>query len=209
MAAMVLAAVTLGHELIYLLAHGPGEGYVRAMTEGGHDRYWTTFLLTVTAVVGGLFLAVMTQLLRLRRLAAAAREGSVDVGDSAPTRLLAIAGGLWIRLMLVVVALYVLQENIETAAVGGGLPFHQVLLGEHAIAVPVLAVSSLFVAFVAGLFAWRRDVYLARLRAATRPPRTSGANPRRPATWLGRPATFASGRRNGVRAPPIGMPEPA
>ena len=198
----MLAAFTLAHELIYLFAHGAGAGYARAMTEGGHDRYWTTFLLTVTATVGALLLAAVTQLVRLRRLAAAARAGSVDVDDSAPTRMLAITGRLWIGLTLVVVALYAVQENIEIAAAGGVLPFQEVLLGEHVIAVPIIAAVSLVVAFIAGLFAWRRNVYVSRLRVTTRRPRPAEARLPRPATSPGRAATVSSERRNGVRAPP-------
>ncbi|MEW5992242.1 MAG: hypothetical protein AB1736_12970 [Chloroflexota bacterium] len=37
--ALALASLALGHELIYLIAHGVGEGYAVAMREGGHDRY--------------------------------------------------------------------------------------------------------------------------------------------------------------------------
>ena len=71
--ALSLAALALSHELIYLIAHGAGEGYATAMREGGHDRYWTSFLLIVTLVTSGLSVVGVAQVRRLRRLAAAMR----------------------------------------------------------------------------------------------------------------------------------------
>lgn len=200
--ALALAGLALGHELIYLVAHGFGEGYAAAMREGGHDRYWTSFLLVVVLATGALALVAAAQIRRLRRLAVAIRANSVRVRDVGPSRYVGLLGPLWLRLSSAVVAAYVLQENIETASTGASLPGLRVLEGEHAMAVPILLAVSLLVAAVAALVGWRREVILARLHAAAnRRPRKS-ATTLRPATPSDRPTGITGGCRNGVRAPP-------
>lgn len=206
--ALALAALALGHELIYLIAHGIGDGYAAAMREGGHDRYWTSFLLIVAVVTSALAAVSVAQFRRLRRLTVAMRARVVQVRDVGPSRFFALLGPLWLRLSVVVSTAYVAQENIETAATGASWPGLGVLGGEHVVALPVLLLVSLLVAAVRALVGWRREVILARLRAAARARlRATVAEP-----WGStniRPPTISEGRRNGVRAPPMGLIAPA
>lgn len=200
-AALALAALAAGHELVYLVSHGPGAGYASAMREGGHDRYWTSFVLTVLAVTAGLVGVVATQLRRLRRLAATASVAGADVTDGGVRRLLDLLGALWVRVALITSIGYVVQENVEGASAGATLPGLGVVGGEHIVALPILMLVSLVVAAVGALVGWRREVLLARLRARTAfRPRRAGAIRLSIAAELPHPP--AEPRRNGVRAPP-------
>lgn len=207
--ALALASLALGHELIYLAAHGVGEGYDVAMREAGHDRYWTSFLLVVALVTSALVVVAATQLRRLRRLAAAVRSRSVRVGDVGFDRFLRLLGPLWLRLTASAIAAYVVQENVETASVGSPLPGSGVLSGEHWMALPVLLLVSLLVAAVGALVGWRREVILARLRAAARRRFRTAAATLGPAQSIARPRGVDAAGRNGVRAPPGGVLAPA
>lgn len=200
--ALSLAALALSHELIYLIAHGVGEGYETAMREGGHDRYWTSFLLIVTFATSALAAVGVAQIRRLRRLAAAMRGRSIRIDDVGPSRFLGLLGPLWLRLSVTVVAAYVLQENIETASTGASLPWLGVIGSEYAVAVPVMLVVSFLVAAIGALVGWRREVILARLCAAAHRRLRDVAAALRPSTSNDRPTCVTEGRRNGVRAPP-------
>ena len=207
--ALVLATLALSHELIYLLAHGVGEGYARAMQEGGHDRYWTSFVLIVLVVTACLSVVAAAQWRRFRRLAAAVHAGTVRLKSGGLDRFLELLGPLWFRVSVGTIAAYLIQENTETASTGVPLPGLGVLGGEHAIALPVLLAASLAVAAVGALVGWRREVLLARIRAAARHRlRASTATPR-PALVNDAPRGRRVGRRNGVRAPPFGLIQPA
>ena len=201
LASLALASLAAGHELIYLLSHGPGEGYAVAMREGGHDRYWTSFVLIVLAVVACLVAITAAQLLRLRRLAARTAIGGLSVRDAATTRYLRLLGALWLKVAAVAVVGYLLQENVETVSAGGPLPGFGVISGEHALAMPILTAVGLVVAAVGALVGWRREILLARLRSGFRPRRQDARAIRRP-TAVNRPRLGREGRRNGVRAPP-------
>jgi hypothetical protein len=201
--ALSLAALALSHELIYLIAHGADEGYEAAMREGGHDRDWTSVLMIVTLVAtSGLWVVGVAQVRRLRRLAAAMRAKSVRVGDVGPSRFFGLLGPLWLRLAVAVVVAYVLQENYETASTGASLPGLGVLGGEHVVALPVMLAASFLVAAVGALVGWRREVILARLRAAAQRRLRTASATWRPSVANDRPRGITEGRRNGVRAPP-------
>lgn len=206
---LALASLALSHELVYLIAHGFGDGYTTAMREGGHDRYWTSFLLIVAVVTSALVAVGVAQVRRLRRLATAMQARTVRVRDVGLSRFFELLGPLWLRLSVVVSTAYVLQENIETATTGASWPGLGVLGGEHTIALPVLILVSLLVAAVGALAGWRREVILARLRAAARARRRPAASVRRPALANDRPTGIREGRRNGVRAPPAELLAPA
>lgn len=107
---MVLATVVLGHELTYLLAHGPS-GYDVAMGEAGHERYWTTFVLAVWAVGLVLTVVVAVQLLRLRRLATRLRAGADDLGHDSSRQFLGFVRRLWLRNGSGATVAYLLSEG--------------------------------------------------------------------------------------------------
>ena len=208
--AMALAALALGHELIYVIRHGTGEAYAVAMRQTGHDGYWAGFLMIVFAVTSALVAVTLAQIRRLRRLAAATRAGSVSVHDLGPSRFVSLLGPLWLRLWVAVVAIYLLQENLETASTGAGLPgLVGVVGGEHSMAIPVLLTVSLLVAAVGALVGWRREVIIARLRAAAQGRLRASTTAPRPTQVNDRPRSVVEERRNGVRAPPSGALAPA
>jgi hypothetical protein len=206
---LVLAALALGHELIYLLAHEFGVGYARAMQEGGHDRYWTTFIVIVLLVATCLAVVAATQFRRLRRLAAGVRSGAIRLDDGGLDRFFELLRPLWPRVTAGTVLAYLVQENLETTSTGASLPGLGALAGEHAIAVPILVAVSFVVAIVGALVGWRREVLLARLRAAAKGRRRAPVTILRPALASPRPAGRLEGSRNGVRAPPRGLVQAA
>lgn len=207
-ASLVMASLAVGHELIYLFAHGAGADYARAMQEGGHDRYWTSFLLTVFGVSLVLSIIACRQILRLQRQASLARAGrlSIDDGD------LGFLSRLTRRLFLFVSAgttlAFFAQENLETLAAGHPLPGLDVISGEHAIALPVVAVVSLLVALVGALFQWGRHVLVARLRRSAEPVRQHAPRVSRPAATTV-PSSVTDVRSHGLRAPPTLAPSSA
>lgn len=205
-ATLALAAMAAGHELVYLLSHGPGDGYAAAMREGGHDRYWTSFVLVVVAVTAGLAMVAAVQLRRLQRLAADVHVAGLEVADRGVGRFLGLLGGLWLRVAVVTSVGYVVQENVETASVGATLPGLGVVGGEHVVALPILVLVSVAVAAVGALVGWRREVLVTRLRVRSAfRPRRAGAVRRPSAAELPHPSIEP--RRNGVRAPPAMVPQ--
>jgi hypothetical protein len=205
---LALASLALSHELIYIVAHGVGDEYAAAMRAGGHDRYWTSFLLIVALVSTALAVVTFTQLRRLRRLAASVRARSVRIEDVGYGRFFRLLAPLWLRLAVVVVAAYFVQENIETVTTGVPLPGLAVLTGAYWLALPLLLFVSLLVASVGALFGWRREVILARLRAARRRLRAPAL-----VQGLAHSARLArsifAARQNGLRAPPLLIAGPA
>lgn len=197
-AALAAAGLALSHELVYLLSHGHGEGYARAMSEGGHDRYWISFVLTSMTVCLALTAVTMTQLHRLSRKAdGLAPAPSVE---ESPRYLAALLARIWPRLAALTAALYLAQENIERAISGSPPPGLGAMAGEHAIALPIIAVATLLIAAVGALACWRRDVLAARIMAS-RPALPRVVRISRPPAGR-RAVSFDAGRRPGVRAPP-------
>lgn len=204
---LVLASLALSHHLIYFLVHGSGESYSRAMTEAGHDRYWTTFLLVIGTVTVVLTAVAVRQLRRLAALAAAARVGNVNVRDVGVDGFLRTLVPLWIRLMLLTAVAFLLQENIESASVGQAMPGLGPINGEHGVALPIIGAVSLLIAAVRALVRWRRDVLLARLGAARLSFRQDPHL--QPVVNVIRPTSSGNPHRNGVRAPTASAAAPA
>lgn len=198
LALLVLPTLLLSHELIYLLAHGSGAGYERAMLEGGHGRYWTTFVLIVGVLSAAITGVVAVQLHRLHAQARALRgSGVLPEGRARDLVRWTLASG-W-RVAFAVTAAFLFQETAERGA-SSGSPLAAVT-GEHGIALPVILVVSMLVAFVAALVRWRRRLLLARLRAArTCAPRIR--QQRRPAAVTNALVGATMMCRNGLRAPP-------
>lgn len=202
---LVLATLALAHQLIYVVAHGAGDGYREAMSAAGHDGYWASFALAVGVVSCVLLAVAITQLRRLARLAHAASVGTLTVRDESPRALLKIVAPLWARVAVWTTIAFLIQENVEVATVGHAMPGLGAITGEHGLAIPIIAGVALVVALVRGLVRWRRDVLLARLRGARRPRAAVGIVLR--PVFETRPVTGIDGaRRNGVRAPPPRVP---
>ena len=200
LAVLVLASLAVAHELIYLGAHGSSDAYRVAMTEAGHDGYWSSFA-TVVGVVSAVLLAVgLAQLRRLARLAAGSGAGRLRVRDESVGHLARLVLPIWARVAMLTTVVFLLQENIEAASVGHPMPGLYALAGQHDTALPLIVAVSFVVALTRALVRWRRDVLLARLRRAPSP-RPKPLLPVRPVASV--LVQSADGiRRNGVRAPP-------
>lgn len=180
---MTSVALVVAHNLVFLLAYG--SGYEEALAHSGHGGTWSTAVAVVVAATVGLLGLGTWRLYRLGVLAGAlgASGGSLSPRPSGFVQRLA---GLWVPLATATTLLFVVQENIEHQRVGEGLPGFSVLgSAEYPDAAIVIAVITLAVAFVVGLFRWRRAVLVSRIIAARAP--LSRARPtieRRRATWI-------------------------
>jgi hypothetical protein len=201
------ATLVLSHEVVYLVAYGPGDGYKAAMQVGGHDDYWLPYLLAVTFVVAMLGALAARELILLGRLAARADVSAVlGIEAEAPPFRVAV-GSLWLRLAVAAGTAFVLQENLEVAIAGLEPSGLAVLGSHHGLALPVLLGTSLVVALVGALLRWRRAVLLSRIRAAGR---RTPARPSidRPITTHHRAPRSGATCGNGVRGPPRRLPQP-
>src|SRR5689334_2063490 len=164
-AALTLAAVAVSHHLVYLLAYGAGAGYAGAMTQRGHDAYWTEFLVVVGGAVLVTSIAAARQLVRLRRQAAGLGPSAADPGvRHLASRFLR----RFVIVTLLAAAAFLVQENLELLAAGHAMPGLGVVTGDHVIALPVIGLVAAVIALVRALVEWRRDVLLARLRRPVR-----------------------------------------
>lgn len=202
---LVLASLATSHELIYVHAHGVGAAYVRAMQEGGHDRYWTSFVLTVAGVTLVLAVVAVCQIRRLHGQASLVRAGRLRVKDRGLGQLGRLTSRLWLLIATGSTFAFIVQENAETITAGRPMPGLTVVSGEHALSLPILAVVSLLVAFVAALARWGRQVLLARLRRSMAPQRRGAARSRRPALTM-QPTSPVRVHAHGLRAPPPFLP---
>jgi len=197
-ATLVAMSLVLSHELVYLARYG--SAYGEALVHSGHGVGWSRAVAVVVALGLLLALAGAGQLVRLARAAAAARP-------QRPGRpAVRVLASRWLRawgyLSAATLALLTIQENAERAATGLAAPGLGLLATPEyawgwAIAIAVAAVVSL----VAVLFAWRRDVLLARIRATRRGivrSATPVLRPRLPHA----PRRRHLGRSHGLRAPP-------
>lgn len=199
-----MASLAASHELIYLLAHGSGAEYARAMQEGGHDRYWTSFVLIVVAVTIGLGVVALFQIRRLQRQAVEAKAGRLNIEDQGLGLFGRLAIRLWLSVTVGAVVTFFIQENVETITAGHPLPGANVIAGEHGLALPVITFVSLIVAIVGALVRWGRHVLLAGLRRGLA--RAIRRVPRLPHPQsVDRPPSIVAVRSNGLRAPPVSV----
>jgi hypothetical protein len=200
-APMVLAALVLGHDLTYLLTYGPD--YQTALLRTGHGEAWTAAVVTVALICATL---VVLAAVRLATLARQGRQlgAQLDGPAARPADLVRELVGLWALILVGAAVLFVVNENVERATSHLPLTWLGVLVGAEGNLLPllVLTFASALVAAVAALYRWRRDVLVARLRAAaarwSRP--TSHPLPR-PWPSLPRPRAGIA-RRLAGRAPP-------
>ena len=203
-AVLQLAALVLAHELIFLARYG--SRYGEALVHSGHGEAWSAAALTSMLLAAGL---VGLGLARLHRLGVLAR--GIDAGLQSRRGDLPRRALLWTLLRVVprvaAVQLVVLsvQENIEHAAIGQAMPGPAILFSpEYAGGAWIALVVALLTSLLAALFAWRRDVLLARLRAARAElPRGNASAPSRPGVLVRQPVESVLGRRSALRAPPL------
>lgn len=205
LATLVMAALAASHQLIYLLAHGTGAEYARAMREGGHDRYWTSFVLTVAMVTVVLGVVAVRQLRRLQRQTSLVRAGQLNVDDRGVGLFARLVAGLWMPVSAGTFVAFVTQENLEMMGAGRLLPGLHVVSGEHAIAVPAIALMSFLVALVGALVRWGRHVLLARLHLSSGLIRRRAPRALRPSS-VNLPTSTSTVRSHGLRAPPMPVP---
>ena len=211
-ALLSLVALFLGHDAVYAAEHGIGDGFATAMNELGHGAYWGEFAAAAIAaaillIAGSAFLIGRLQRQLVTRDAPTVTAMSPDARGAYLRELRSI----WPRLLLVVVALFAIQENVETFFAHGDLPGVDVLFGGGVpLAVPVLALVTFALAAVGALVRWRIGVLSARLRAATlrdRAPLRAAAPAREwAAVHAAAPHRWILDRRDAGRAPPRALP---
>jgi hypothetical protein len=199
--AMTLVSLVVAHNLVFLATYGAG--YDDALVESGHGGAWGSAVAVILAAGAGLLgLAVW----RLRRLGLLAREVAPAGArlSSGPGQFAPRLVRLWLRLSTATALLFVIQENLEHRLTGEALPGLAVLgSAEYPDAWLIIAGVALAVAFVGALFAWRRDLLIARIAAGLRHLHRRSV---RVAGWPvadrdGRPDSIV-GRGRAVRAPP-------
>jgi hypothetical protein len=204
----MLVALVLTHSLVFLVRYG--SAYGEALAHNGHDLGWSLAVWSAGVLGVGLMLGGAVRVAVLARAAAdAPRHGPTETQLSSTLRVGALARG-WLvtssRLAIVTAALLTLQENLERA--GAGLPqpgIGLIVSPEYPWAVAIIALVSLAVGLVVALYRWRRDVLLARIRAARAVHHRTPTAPR-PFTPQHRPAVSILGRAGGLRAPPLALP---
>ena len=198
-----LGALVLAHQLVYLARYG--SLYGEALVHAGHGDAWNAAVLTSLLLAAGLVGLGLARLHQLGVLVRRAPESGGRPRGALPGRaLLGAFLRLAPRVAVLQLVLLTTQENIEHAAMGQPVPGAGILLSpEYAGGAWIAIAVALVVSLVAALFTWRRDVLLARLRAARAAmPRASASAPRRTGVEGRHPVASVLGRLSALRAPP-------
>jgi hypothetical protein len=195
--ALAGVALFLSHDAIFLVQIGPGEALARTLREAAHG-YWEWASLGL-ALVG--LAAAFGAWLRLRSLhRRAARLGAAPQHRASRARLPAT----WLRLVVVVAAGFMVQENVEHYLSHMHAPGLAVLFGaEYPLALPVIALISGAAALLASAVGGAERELLAAIAAALG--RGFGRAPRslpRPPLRLAAVRISPLARANAGRAPP-------
>ena len=190
-AALAIIALLVAHDAVFALRFGVGQGMDAAMSESGHDGWWTPLTIAV-AILGGVLAAgacvrVVGLSTRLGAQAAGRARG-VDCGAmAAPPAEPAVASvrevaygpellRLWRGLLACVTAALVVQENLEHLLSQGQLPGLEPLAGP--LTIPALVVVSFVFAALGALVRWRISILQRRIAATCAGwPRASAALP--------------------------------
>jgi hypothetical protein len=202
---LVLFALFVAHDAIYLAQFGTGAPFAQAMTDGGHDGYWVPASLVVGAAVALTFLGVLGALARLERQAQCI--GGAGNGPSYWSEL----GSTWLRLFPTVGLLFGIQENVEHLFIDGHVAGLDPLFGPGtSLTVPVLAATTLVLTAIGSLVRWRIRVLEARLAGAERQTFQRVSAICQPGHWTTIAAAIAHrrilDRRDAGRAPPSILP---
>jgi hypothetical protein len=172
-ALLVAAVLAPAHDLVYLAAYGPRAQ--RILDTAGHGPAW--FAVAVACLLGGGALAAIT-LHRSRILRRRLRSLGGPALDSLPLpQLAARIWRLWVPLLLVSLAVFAVQENLEHLNHHGHLPGTAVLHGVgYEWALPIF-VALTFAAAVVGSVALARVAALAAAVAQASTDRLGTARP--------------------------------
>jgi hypothetical protein len=204
LAALSLAALVLGHDLIFVLTYGIDVG--GALQRTGHGVAWLVTVISAAIVAGSMLALAARRLISLSRLAHDLEHGLVRVRRGSSGELGREIFRLWVPILVTSLVLFVVNENLERAAIGLQLPGLGIVIGSgHAPAVLIFAAVSLFVAGFAGLYRWRRDLLHARAIAARARWANPGPSRLPPRRWADQRPPSIFGRRLAVRAPPFSI----
>lgn len=140
-------ALLASHDLIYLVQVGPGRELTHALRTAGHG-YWGAASLALVLVGLAATVVIGLRMRTLRRRAAALGVGAIrDHRSSYPARWLST----WVRLLVLVAGLFVVQESVEHFIAHGHVVGIGAVVGpESPLALPVMAaiaaIAALFVA---------------------------------------------------------------
>jgi len=202
-AVLVLFALFVAHDAVFVAQFGLGSRLATAMTQGGHDGYWTPVSLIIAGSVGVVFAVALAVLARLERrasgIARAAAPGPPYVEELSST---------WLRLFPTVALLFGVQENLEHLLVDGHLVGADPLVGAgSSLVLPVLAATTFLLAAVGSLVRWRIRVLEARLAGPSGRPGDRPSTSRLPSGWRSIAAGLAHrwtlSRPDIGRAPPV------
>ena len=202
-AVLQVAALVLGHELTFLARYGSRFG--EALVHSGHGEAWKAAALTSMLLAAGLLVLGLGRLHGLGVLARGANVAVPRIGGALPrSALLRSFLRIAPRVALLQLVLLSGQENLEHAAIGQPVPGAGILFSpEYAGGAWIALAAALATSLVAALFAWRRQVLLARLRAVRAAlPRSRSSAPSRPGILARQPLESILGRRSALRAPP-------
>ena len=199
--AILVVLVALSAIAAHQIPYATGPAVSGTAVDAGHDRFWMPLVVLVLAATVGLALATTIQ---LRRLAGRSTWLTASAGDETLAAYLAIAFRLWLHLAVLTMVFYAAQENIERILAGETLLGLDVLAIHGWLPVSAVAIASLLVAVVAGLFVWRRKALLARLAMARSRRVRRPATARRPRRSSALPSQVVI-TGGGIRAPP-GVP---
>jgi hypothetical protein len=202
---LAVVAFVLTHQFVFLYTYGAGTNAALART--GHGVGWSATVLAVLGAGAMLALIAMFELARLARRARAVAAIQTINPDKADEPLWALLDRTLrdaLSIGVAVAAILVLTENAEHAAIGARLPGLSVFAGaEYSGTVPILVAVALATSLVRAMYHWRREVLIARLRAARRRlPRATAVLEPAPRIVNRRPRTNI-GRRIASRAPPV------
>jgi len=203
LATLSLAALILGHHLVFLTAYG--RAYWTMLEYTGHGPVWVVTVATVLILTAGLIFLGVRRLVSLSRTAGAVHTGELTVRDGGLRALTIHVIRLWGVVFSVSLTLFVVNENLERAANDLPAPGLSVLVssGGHPSPILLFVIVAAVVSLVAALYRWRREILLARIRAARPTWDRSSHRLVTPPEAPGRRPRSLVGSRLAGRAPPL------
>jgi hypothetical protein len=161
--ALAALGTLIAHDAVFAAQYGLGHERDVALAATSHG-YWPAFvaltLLVATAGAGTAAAAIV----RLRRLLRGLPAAPAVPGRTSYLREVA---RLWPRLLLVVAAVFVVQENLEHVAAGQApVGLWALSAPGYPLAIPVLVAVTGLLAVVGGWLRWQHETLVRRLVAA-------------------------------------------